>query len=61
MIKKICEKCFEEFTCTGNDGHCWCFELPYVRLDETDEYKNCLCKKCLVKIIDEKCKNNNQG
>lgn len=61
MTEKICEKCNDIFACTGNSDHCWCFDLPYIRLDDTSEYKNCLCKKCLVEIIDEKRKNNNQG
>ena len=61
MRKIYCERCKLEFVCNGSGNDCWCFELPYVRLDNTDQYKDCLCKKCLIELHDARSKDNNQG
>lgn len=61
MKNKVCERCGQEFTCKSDEGVCWCFELPYIRLDKTNQYNNCLCYNCLLQLQDETSKNNNQG
>ncbi len=61
MKNKVCERCKKEFVCKSDEGSCWCFELPYIRLDKTNQYSNCLCYKCLLELQNETSKNNNQG
>lgn len=61
MRQLTCERCNTDFVCNRSNGECWCLKLPYVRLDETENYKDCLCEKCLTEIYNERSKNNNQG
>ncbi len=61
MRELICEKCRTKFICNRTDKECWCLKLPYVRLDETTQYNDCLCEKCLIELHDARSKNNNQG
>ena len=58
MRKLICERCNREFVCNKNGESCWCYTKPYVRLDVTESYKDCLCEKCLEELY-ETSKNNN--
>jgi hypothetical protein len=57
----LCERCNTKFICNGQDKYCWCFEKPYVRLDDTEQYKDCLCEKCLIELHNARSKDNNQG
>jgi hypothetical protein len=61
MRKISCAKCKQEFVCNGSGYDCWCFEKPYIRLDETEKYDDCLCEQCLIDIHNERSKDNNQG
>jgi len=61
MIPLKCERCGNDFICNRNEKECWCFKLPYVRLDKTQKYNDCLCEKCLIELYNETSKNNNQG
>lgn len=61
MRELICEKCRTKFICNGSGYDCWCFEKPYIRLDETEKFNDCLCEKCLIELHDARSKNNNQG
>lgn len=61
MRKIVCDRCKAQFICNGSGYDCWCFEKPYVRLDKTEDYKDCLCEKCLIELSNETSKNNNQG
>jgi len=56
-----CERCQKEFICNGAGYDCWCFEKPYIRLDYTEKYDDCLCEQCLIDIHNERSKDNNQG
>jgi hypothetical protein len=57
MIKK-CSKCTEEMECKS-DNDCWCLTKPYIRLDETDQYNDCLCEKCLLELYNARSQNSN--
>jgi len=59
MIKN-CSKCDGKMECKGLDS-CWCFALPYVRLDETTQYNDCICEKCLLELYNARSQNHNQG
>ena len=61
MRDLICERCLTKFICNGSGYDCWCFEKPYVRLDATDNYKDCLCEKCLIELQNETSQNHNKG
>jgi hypothetical protein len=61
MRQIVCQRCQTEFTCNRNGNECWCFKLPYIRLDDTDKYNDCLCEKCLIELYNERSKNNNKG
>lgn len=54
-----CERCKNEFTCNGTQHDCWCFQKPYVRLDKTEKYIDCLCEKCLTELQNEHSQNHN--
>jgi hypothetical protein len=54
-----CERCGKEFSCKGLKD-CWCLSKPYVRLDKSQDYKDCLCENCLEELYNAS-KNNNQG
>lgn len=56
-----CQKCKVTFTCFNSENNCWCFEMPYLRLDETEQYKDCICKNCMLELYDARSKNNNKG
>ncbi|MDR2836930.1 MAG: cysteine-rich CWC family protein [Bacteroidales bacterium] len=52
-MKKICEKCKQEFECNHSED-CWCSKealsgevLKYLK----ENYPDCLCKTCLKEII----------
>jgi len=50
--KLACESCGAEFTCNAGQETCWCFDIKVAPedLDEMREnYKQCLCRKCLEK------------
>jgi len=53
-----CDRCQKEFICKGADYNCWCFEKPYVNIEKTENYNDCLCEQCLIDIHNES-KNNN--
>lgn len=57
---KNCSRCDCEMECTGSND-CWCFTLPYIRLDITESYNDCLCKQCLIELTNARSQNNNQG
>ena len=61
MRNIICQRCNDKFVCKGSSDKCWCFEKPYVRLDKTYTYVDCLCQQCLEELYNETSKNNNQG
>ena len=47
MKKLICEKCKKQFFCYSSEiKNCWCFQIPLKIIDE--DFKNCLCKDCLI-------------
>jgi len=51
--KLICESCGEDFSCGANIGKCWCFEVELkaeTLAELRDNFKNCLCGKCLSKL-----------
>jgi len=56
-MKKICENCGKEFTCTHNEK-CWCGNFVISRelsLYLKEKFNDCLCPECLEKhIINEK-------
>ncbi len=54
-----CERCGTKFSCNGIKN-CWCLSKPYVRLDISQEFKDCVCEKCLEELHNETSKNNNQ-
>ena len=53
MAEKICPECNETFSCTPEQGKCWCFELPAV-LSPSEAQTDCLCPECLKKKIADK-------
>lgn len=55
-----CERCGTKFSCRGMED-CWCLSKPYIRLDTSEKYKDCLCEKCLAELQNERSKDNNQG
>ncbi len=60
-MMKICERCGNEFECLHSD-HCWCLEVKipeHVSQAIKNKYKDCLCRSCLLEII-ERDKNLNQ-
>ena len=61
MRNVVCERCQTKFTCNSSDNNCWCFEKPYIRLDETTQYNDCLCEKCLIELHNARSQNNHQG
>lgn len=60
MRTLTCERCKAIFLCSRDSNICWCTTKPYIRLDITESYKDCLCEKCLEEIHNETSKNNNQ-
>jgi hypothetical protein len=58
MRELVCEKCGDKFVCNGDSHTCWCFNLEFVDLHKYDNYKDCLCEKCL-KELNERSKDNN--
>ncbi|MGI8555812.1 MAG: cysteine-rich CWC family protein [Pyrinomonadaceae bacterium] len=51
LSKNICEVCGKEFSCGAKTGKCWCFEIEVAAEDLTalkKDFKNCLCKECLL-------------
>jgi hypothetical protein len=61
MRDLICERCRTKFICNGSESSCWCFQISYVRLDKTEQYKDCLCEKCLIELENETSQNHNKG
>jgi len=57
----VCGRCQNKFICNSTEKECWCLKLPYIPLTETDQFKDCLCEKCLIELHNAKSKNNNQG
>jgi hypothetical protein len=48
-----CESCGAEFTCSAGQETCWCFDVkvePEELASIKENYKNCLCSKCLNKF-----------
>ncbi|MDD2385754.1 MAG: cysteine-rich CWC family protein [Bacteroidales bacterium] len=63
-MKKTCENCGKEFSCT-HDEKCWCanFVISHeLSLYLKEKFKDCLCSECLEKnIINEKKIFNNKN
>jgi len=60
MRELICEKCRTKFICNGSGYDCWCFDQPYIRLDKTEQYTDCLCERCVIELYHENSENNYQ-
>lgn len=60
MRKLICERCKKVFTCTGDEGDCWCFNIGF-KFDVETNYNDCLCQKCLEETTNESSEDSNQG
>lgn len=48
---KTCEACGAQFSCGAKTEKCWCFEIDLNAETLTklrDDFKNCLCRDCLV-------------
>jgi len=55
--KKICPICGNDVGCTLNSS-CWCFSVDVplkVREYLSIEYEDCICKECLLELIDNIC------
>ena len=46
-----CELCGKEFGCEMSTGHCWCMELPPLKVEKATE--QCICPDCLKKYSEE--------
>ncbi len=49
-----CPRCGAIFTCglITRQEHCWCFDLPKVKLKSEERLKSCLCPNCLKTLIE---------
>lgn len=46
-----CELCGKEFGCEMATGHCWCMDLPPLKIEKPTE--QCICPDCLKKYSQE--------
>jgi hypothetical protein len=60
MKKKNCSGCGAEFACgpVSEKEPCWCSHLPNIM--PLDFSKDCMCKDCLAKVIEEKIRNEKE-
>lgn len=53
---KTCESCGVRFSCGISSEKCWCFEIALSAeslAELRDNFKNCLCKDCLLNAAKE--------
>jgi len=53
LLNKICTQCKSIFECEASTT-CWCMNLTKIPQCDINKDKDCLCKNCLAKKIENK-------